>query len=50
VIAVPHLIEGMGKERFGFLAIIRIGIGFFSLLDMGLLLPPPKLVAEHLRR
>lgn len=48
VVAVPYLIEGMGKERFGLLAIIWMGIGYFSLFDMGLGLALTKLVAEHL--
>jgi O-antigen/teichoic acid export membrane protein len=48
VAAVPYLIEGMGKERFGMLAIIWMGIGYFSLFDMGLGLALTKLVAEHL--
>lgn len=50
VIAVPHLIEGMGKERFGLLAIIWMGIGYFSLFDMGLGQALTMLVAEHLGR
>ena len=50
VVAVPYLIEGMGKERFGLLAIIWMGIGYFSLFDVGLGLALTKLVAEHLGR
>ena len=50
VVAVPLLIEGMGKERFGLLAIIWMGIGYFSLFDMGLGRALTKLVAEYLGR
>jgi O-antigen/teichoic acid export membrane protein len=50
IIAVPYLIDGMGKERFGLLAIIWMGIGYFSLFDMGLGRALTKLVAEHLGR
>lgn len=46
--AIPLLIEGMGKERFGLLAIIWMGVGYFSLFDMGLGRALTKLVAERL--
>jgi O-antigen/teichoic acid export membrane protein len=48
VFAIPLLIEGMGLERFGLLAIIWMGIGYFSLFDMGLGRALTKLVADHL--
>lgn len=48
VFAVPLLIAGMGTERFGLLAIIWMGIGYFSLFDMGLGRALTKLVAERL--
>lgn len=48
VVAIPWLIEGMGKERFGLLAIIWMGVGYFSLFDMGLGRALTKLVAERL--
>ena len=38
----------MGKERFGLLAIIWMGVGYFSLFDMGLGRALTKLVAERL--
>ena len=50
VLAVPYLIHTMGKERFGLLALIWMGIGYFSLFDMGLGRALTKLVAEHLGR
>lgn len=46
--AIPRLIEGMGKERFGLLAIIWMGVGYFSLFDMGFGRALTKLVAERL--
>jgi O-antigen/teichoic acid export membrane protein len=48
VVAVPILIAGMGKERFGLLSIIWMGIGYFSLFDVGLGRALTKLVAERL--
>ena len=48
--AIPYLIDGMGKERFGLLAIIWMGVGYFSLFDMGLGRALTKLVAERLGR
>lgn len=46
--AIPYLIDGMGKERFGLLSIIWMGVGYFSLFDMGFGRALTKLVAEHL--
>lgn len=48
LVAIPLLIEGMGKERFGLLAIIWMGVGYFSLFDLGLGRALTKLVAERL--
>lgn len=48
--AIPLLIEGMGKERFGLLAIIWMGVGYFSLFDMGLGRALTKMVSERLGR
>jgi O-antigen/teichoic acid export membrane protein len=46
--AIPLLIDGLGKERFGLLAIIWMGVGYFSLFDLGLGRALTKLVAERL--
>ena len=46
--AIPLLIDGFGKERFGLLAIIWMGVGYFSLFDFGLGRALTKLVAERL--
>ena len=48
VIAIPLLISGMGTERFGLLAIIWMGIGYFSLFDLGLGRALTKLVSSRL--
>lgn len=46
--AIPMLIAGFGKERFGLLAIIWMGVGYFSLFDMGFGRALTKLVAQRL--
>jgi O-antigen/teichoic acid export membrane protein len=46
--AIPALINGMGTERFGLLAIIWMGVGYFSLFDLGMGRALTKLVAERL--
>lgn len=48
--AIPLLIDGMGKERFGLLAIVWMGVGYFSLFDLGLGRALTRLVAERLGR
>lgn len=48
LVAIPLLIEGMGKERFGLLALIWMGVGYFSVFDMGLGRALTRLVAERL--
>lgn len=48
VVAIPILISGMGKERFGLLSIIWMGVGYFSIFDMGLGRALTKLIAERL--
>ncbi len=48
--AIPLLIEGMGKERFGLLAIVWMGVGYFSLFDLGLGRALTRMVAERLGR
>lgn len=48
LIAIPLLIGGMGTERFGLLAIIWMGVGYFSLFDLGLGRALTKLVSERI--
>lgn len=50
LVAIPLLIDGMGKERFGLLAIIWMGVGYFSLFDLGLGRALTKLISERLGR
>lgn len=50
LLAIPYLIHAMGKERFGLLTIIWMGVGYFSLFDMGFGRALTKLVAERLGR
>jgi len=46
--AIPRLIDGMGTERFGLLVIIWMGVGYFSLFDLGIGRALTKLIAERL--
>ena len=46
--AIPLLIDGMGIERFGLLAIIWMGVGYFSLFDLGVGRALTKMVSERL--
>ena len=48
VIAIPILIDNLGKDRFGVLSIAWMVVGYFSLFDMGLGRALTKLVAEKL--
>jgi len=46
--SIPILISGLGNERFGLLAIIWMGIGYFSLFDLGIGRALTKFIAERL--
>ena len=46
--AIPLLVTGMGTDRFGLLTIIWMGVGYFSLFDLGIGRALTKLVAERL--
>jgi O-antigen/teichoic acid export membrane protein len=48
VIAVPRLIHGLGADRFGVLAMAWMGIGYLSLLDLGLGRAITRLIADKL--
>ncbi len=50
LMVVPSLIKGMGQERFGLLAIVWIGIGYFTLFDFGIGRAVTKMVSERLGR
>ena len=46
--AMPALIEALGPERFGFLALAWALVGYFSFLDLGLGRALSRIVAERL--
>ncbi|HXH06228.1 MAG TPA: flippase [Vicinamibacterales bacterium] len=46
--AIPRLVEGLGLERFGILALVWALVGYFSLFDLGASRALTKLVAERL--
>lgn len=48
VFAIPVLIAGMGKDRFGLLTLIWMGVGYFSLLDLGIGRALAKLVSVRI--
>jgi O-antigen/teichoic acid export membrane protein len=48
VAAVPPIVKGLGTERFGFLSIIWVMIGYFSIFDLGLGRTLTKLAADRL--
>ena len=48
VIAIPKLLEGLGKPLFGVLTLAWMVVGYFSLFDLGLGRALTKLVAERL--
>jgi O-antigen/teichoic acid export membrane protein len=45
--ALPALIDALGPERFGFLALAWALVGYFSLFDLGLARALSRLVAER---
>jgi O-antigen/teichoic acid export membrane protein len=48
IVAVPVIIENLGVERFGFLSVIWMMIGYFSVFDLGLGRSLTKLAADRL--
>lgn len=50
VFSIPMLIEEIGNERFGVLALAWMVIGYFSIFDFGLGRALTKLIAEKLGR
>jgi O-antigen/teichoic acid export membrane protein len=48
VVAIPPLIGGLGRDRFGVLTLAWLVIGYFSLFDLGLGRALTKVVAERL--
>lgn len=48
VFAMPFVVEGLGPERFGILALVWVVLGYMALLDMGLGRATTKFAAEAL--
>jgi O-antigen/teichoic acid export membrane protein len=48
VAVVPAIVKGLGTERFGFLSIVWMMIGYFSIFDLGLGRTLTKLAADRL--
>ena len=48
LVSIPALLAGMGSDRFGLLAIIWAGVGYFSLFDLGLGRALTKMVSARL--
>jgi O-antigen/teichoic acid export membrane protein len=48
VVVVPAIVKGLGTERFGFLSIVWMMIGYFSIFDLGLGRTLTKLAADRL--
>ena len=48
VVVVPAIVKGLGTERFGFLSIVWMMIGYFSIFDFGLGRALTKLAADRL--
>jgi O-antigen/teichoic acid export membrane protein len=48
VVVVPAIVRGLGTERFGFLSIVWMMIGYFSIFDFGLGRALTKLAADRL--
>jgi len=50
IAVVPTIVKGLGTERFGFLSIVWMLIGYFSIFDLGLGRAVTKLAADKLAR
>src|ERR1700726_4993279 len=50
IAVVPTIVKGLGTERFGFLSIVWMLIGYFSIFDLGLGRALTKLAADKLAR
>ena len=48
--AIPQIVRELGIERFGFLSVIWMLIGYFSIFDLGLGRTLTKLVADRIGR
>jgi O-antigen/teichoic acid export membrane protein len=50
IVAIPHLIAGIGTARFGILSLAWVVVGYFSLFDLGLGRAMTQLVAQRIGR
>jgi O-antigen/teichoic acid export membrane protein len=50
IFSIPFLIESYGEEKFGLLALIWLGVGYFSLFDMGMGRTLTKIVSQHIAK
>jgi len=50
VVALPFIIQGLGKDRFGLLSIAWVVLGYFTLFDLGLGRATTKFVSGALGR
>jgi O-antigen/teichoic acid export membrane protein len=48
IVAIPPLVEGIGVERFGLLALAWLVIGYFSMFDLGIGRALTQLVSERI--
>jgi O-antigen/teichoic acid export membrane protein len=48
LITIPIIIHGLGTERFGFLSLVWVILGYFSIFDLGIGRAATKYVAEAL--
>jgi O-antigen/teichoic acid export membrane protein len=48
ILVIPHLIRGLGIDRFGVLSLAWIVVGYFSLFDLGLGVALTRLVSERI--
>ena len=46
--AIPLLVQGLGEEKFGILALAWVVIGYFSLFDFGIGRTLTKIIAENI--
>lgn len=50
IVVVPLIVHRLGTERFGFLSVMWLLIGYFSIFDLGLGRTLTKLAADYLAR
>jgi O-antigen/teichoic acid export membrane protein len=50
ILVVPQIVRGLGTERFGFLSIVWVLIGYFSIFDLGLGRSLTRLAADRLAK